>query len=159
MFSQNRLLPLLLVLTLVGGLGCSSSSSTRSSATDETISDGYTTQETSSVTSATSSFRPSTAQKDYARDIADLLQGNTAGVHVSSSPSGVRVLVRGPNSLTGSNTPLYILNGIPVSPNPNGTLPVNPQDVSSITVLKDAGATAIYGSRGANGVIVIETGN
>jgi TonB-dependent SusC/RagA subfamily outer membrane receptor len=145
---------------LVGGalLGCSSSSSTRTAAEDDTINTGYSTEKKSESTNSTSTVVPSQADKDYARDLADLLQGNAAGVQVSRSGSGgVRILIRGPNSFNASNEPLYIVDGTPVTPNPNGVVPVNPRNVKSITVLKDAGSTAIYGSRGSNGVIVIET--
>jgi len=67
------------------------------------------------------------------------------------------VTVRGPTTINGGTAPLYVLDGMPIDPSPNGTVPVNPRDVESITVLKDAASSSIYGSRGANGVIVIET--
>lgn len=157
---KRFLLFLFAVLVGAGLLGCSSSSSTRSATAEEaTINTGYGTKSASESTTSTSSVVPSDEEKDVAYDLSDLLQGNAAGVEVSRTSSGVRVLIRGPSSLTGSNTPLYIVDGTPVSPGPNGVVPVNPRDVKSITVLKDAGSTAIYGSRGANGVIVIETGH
>lgn len=158
MLSPRRVLVVLFAV-LVGGalLGCSSSSSTRSAAEDDTINTGYSTEKKSESTSSTSTVVPSQADKDYAQDLADLLQGNAAGVEVSRTGSGVRVLIRGPNSFNASNAPLYVVDGTPVTPSPNGVVPVNPRNVKSITVLKDAGSTAIYGSRGANGVIVIET--
>lgn len=121
------------------------------------VDDGYSKREKSESTTATSTFTPSEQDKDYAVTLADLLQGNTSGVQVSQSPGGVRVLIRGPSSFNASTDPLYVVDGFPISARPDGTVPVNPRDVKSITVLKDAGATAIYGSRGANGVIVIET--
>jgi TonB-dependent SusC/RagA subfamily outer membrane receptor len=151
----------LLFAGLVGAalLGCSSSSSTRSaSAEEDTINTGYATQKRSESTTAASTVVPSEDEKNVARDLSDLLRGRTAGVEVSQSGGGVRVLIRGPSSFLADNTPLYVVDGIPISPGPDGVVPVNPRDVRSITVLKDAGSTAIYGSRGANGVIVIETG-
>ena len=81
-----------------------------------------------------------------------------AGLNIysnSGDPSSVNasIQIRGTNSLNASNTPLFILDGAPVSPSVFTTL--NPQDIASITVLKDAASVAIYGSRAANGVIVI----
>jgi len=88
------------------------------------------------------------------------LAGRMAGVQVASSDGqpgaeGVNIVIRGANSLTQSNAPLYVIDGFPVVSPDNGA--INPADIASLTVLKDASATAIYGSRGANGVIVIET--
>lgn len=88
-----------------------------------------------------------------------LLQGRVAGVTVGQAPDGsISVRIRGTLSIHGSNEPLYILDGVPIYPGPNGTLTgVNPSDVEWIKVLKDAAETAMYGSRGANGVILIKT--
>ncbi|HEX2535502.1 MAG TPA: SusC/RagA family TonB-linked outer membrane protein, partial [Chitinophagaceae bacterium] len=86
------------------------------------------------------------------------LQGKTTGVRVvqnSGAPGApVTVRIRGGNSLLGSNEPLYVVDGFPLTTNPNS---INPNDIESIEVLKDASATAIYGSRGANGVVIITT--
>lgn len=88
--------------------------------------------------------------------VEDILQGRTAGVAVMSVnglPGGtVKVRVRGTTSLNTSNDPLYVIDGIM-----SGGLDVNPADIQSIEVLKDASATAIYGSRGANGVVLVTT--
>ena len=103
-----------------------------------------------------------------------LLQGKLAGVNVTSGTgepgSAVDINIRGVNSIGSSSNPLYVINGVPVDGGSgagiagfNGTRPksplnfLNPSDIESITVLKDASATAIYGTRGANGVILIET--
>mgnify|MGYP003574874428 CR=1 FL=1 len=87
------------------------------------------------------------------------LAGRIAGVQVSTSEgqpgSMANIVIRGGNSLTQSNTPLYVIDGFPMED--ANVLAINPQDIKSISILKDASATAIYGSRGANGVIVIET--
>ena len=157
----KRLFVLLFAGLVGAGLfGCSASSSTRSSsAKEDTVNTGYGTQKKSESTTATSTVVPSDEDKDFARDLSDLLRGHAAGVEVSRSGGGVRVLIRGPSSFLASNAPLYVVDGMPVSAGPDGVVPVNPRDVRSITVLKDAGSTSIYGSRGANGVIVIETGH
>jgi TonB-linked SusC/RagA family outer membrane protein len=89
----------------------------------------------------------------------DALAGRVAGVQVSSNQgqpgSANEIVIRGANSVTQSNSPLYVIDGFPIEDPSNAA--INPQDIASIDVLKDASATAIYGSRGANGVIVIET--
>ena len=87
------------------------------------------------------------------------LQGRIAGVSITSSDgqpgSEMDIVIRGSNSLTQSNSPLYVVDGFPIEDFSSAA--VNTADIASLTVLKDASATAIYGSRGANGVIIIET--
>lgn len=101
--------------------------------------------------------------KDLAKapvsSFAEALAGRVAGVQVNSNdgqPGGpVNIIIRGVSSLTQSTTPLYVIDGFPVEdPNP-ATL--NPEEIETMTILKDASSTAIYGSRGANGVILIQT--
>ena len=88
---------------------------------------------------------------------AQALQGKTAGVQVSQSskaPGGtIAVRVRGNNSISSTNEPLYVVDGFPSSEGLN----LNPNDIESMQILKDASATAIYGARGANGVVLITT--
>jgi TonB-dependent SusC/RagA subfamily outer membrane receptor len=87
-----------------------------------------------------------------------VLQGRVAGVSVVRTADGIAVRIRGGSSIYGNNEPLYILDGMPIQPGPNGALVgLNPNDIESIKVLKDAADTAMYGIRGANGVIVIKT--
>lgn len=88
---------------------------------------------------------------------APLLQGRVAGVQVIPTSGGIQIRIRGASSIRGSTEPLYILDGVAVDPDPNGTIPVAINDIESIRVLKDAVDTTLYGSRGANGVIVIRT--
>lgn len=87
------------------------------------------------------------------------LQGRVAGVAISSTDGqpgeGLNIVIRGGNSITQSNSPLYVIDGFPVEDFGSGA--INPDDIESINILKDASATAIYGARGANGVILIET--
>ncbi len=89
---------------------------------------------------------------------AEALNGRLAGVTATTSEgspdSDIRIRVRGGMSITGDNSPLYIVDGVQVE---NGLSTISPQDIQNIDVLKDAAATAIYGARGANGVIVITT--
>ncbi len=92
-------------------------------------------------------------------NIAQSLGGRIAGVQVSSSDGGLgdnfSITIRGAGSLTQSTEPLYVVDGFPLESSNMGAL--NPNDIESIDVLKDASATAIYGSRGANGVVIITT--
>lgn len=89
----------------------------------------------------------------------DALAGRIAGVQVISSdgqPGSLpEIVIRGGNSITQSNAPLYVIDGFPMEDNDN--LSINPNEIESIDILKDASATAIYGARGANGVIMITT--
>ena len=89
---------------------------------------------------------------------AEALNGRLAGVTATTSEGSpdaqIRIRVRGGMSITGDNNPLFIIDGVQVE---NGLNTISPQDIQSIDVLKDAAATAIYGARGANGVIVITT--
>lgn len=88
------------------------------------------------------------------------LAGRIAGVNVSSSEgtpgSNMNIVIRGNNSVTQDNSPLYVIDGFPVE-DPRAGASINPNDIESIDVLKDASATAIYGARGANGVVIITT--
>lgn len=107
---------------------------------------------TSTVTSPEIAREPSLS-------LDQLLQGRLSGVTVSRAPGGgISVQIRGPSSFYLTDEPLYVVDGIPIQPGPGSTLSwLNPQDIASITVLKDPGSTAIYGVRGGNGVVVIKT--
>lgn len=96
--------------------------------------------------------------KDPGQPIEQVLAGRFPGVEVNrTSDGGVAVRIRGGSSLMGSNEPLYVIDGVEINPGVNGALAgINPYDIDSIEVLKDATSTAMYGSRGANGVIIIK---
>lgn len=91
--------------------------------------------------------------------VEKMLEGKVPGVIVNrTSDGGLSIRIRGGSSAYGNNEPLYIVDGLPVQPGPNGALSgINPSDIASIKVLKDAADIAMYGSRGANGVIIIKT--
>lgn len=91
--------------------------------------------------------------------IEEILRGRIAGVTVTrTADGGIAVLIRGATSLRGGNEPLYVIDGLPIQPGPGGSLAgINPHDIESIEVLKDAARLTMYGARGANGVIVIKT--
>jgi TonB-dependent SusC/RagA subfamily outer membrane receptor len=91
--------------------------------------------------------------------IEKVLQGRVSGVVVTSSPDGgISVRIRGASSFSGNSEPLYVIDGVPITPGPGGSLSgLSPYDIESIKVLKDPAELTMYGSRGANGVIVIKT--
>jgi TonB-dependent SusC/RagA subfamily outer membrane receptor len=91
--------------------------------------------------------------------IEKMLEGRVAGVVVNRTPDGgIAVRIRGATSVYGNTEPLYVVDGMPIQAGPNGALTgINPSDIQSIKVLKDPADVAMYGSRGANGVIVIKT--
>ncbi len=120
---------------------------------------GYGTQRKRDVTGSIVSVSAKTLSEVPAANIGIGLQGRAAGLEiqkVGTSPNATPVIrIRGERSILGSNDPLLVLDGIPYEG--GGLNDINPQDIASIEVLKDASATAIYGSRGANGVILIST--
>ncbi len=126
---------------------------------DEVVVVGYGTQRKSDVTGSLSSVSAKEIKAVPITGVGQALQGRAAGVQVtqsSNAPGGqVSIRVRGGNSILGGNEPLYVIDGFPVY-NESGAN-INPNDIESIEILKDASATAIYGSRGANGVVIITT--
>ncbi len=98
-------------------------------------------------------------QRNPGQPVERALEGRFPGVTVTrTADGGIAVRIRGGSSLEGNNVPLYVLDGIIIDPGPNGSLVgINPDDIESIEVLKDAVTTTMYGMRGANGVIVIKT--
>ena len=144
---------------------------------DEVVVVGYGTMKKRDLTGSMTQIKNDELMKGGAVDVAHGLQGKIAGVNISqndgSPGAGVNITVRGANSFTTSSQPLYIVDGVPYGTDPNGvpksgandgnnqtTSPltmINPNDIEKIEVLKDASATAIYGSRGANGVVIITT--
>ena len=92
------------------------------------------------------------------KPIEEILAGRIAGVQVGRDATGtLTVRIRGGSSINGPNEPLYVIDGISIQAGPGGSLAgINPSDIESIQVLRDAMATAAYGVRGANGVIVIK---
>jgi TonB-dependent starch-binding outer membrane protein SusC len=131
---------------------------------DEVVVVGYGTMKRSDLTGAVSSVSESDIKKGVTTSLEQVLQGRIAGVQVtqnSGAPGGgVSVNVRGINSLNG-NEPLYVIDGVAISgqtdENTSILATINPSDIVSMEVLKDASATAIYGSRASNGVILITT--
>lgn len=96
--------------------------------------------------------------KVRSQQVEQLLIGRIAGVRVEELPGGgIRVTIRGPGTIYGDTSPLYIVDGMPIESRRGGLWGINPRDVESIRVLKNAADTAIYGVRGMNGVVLIRT--
>src|SRR5690606_12753863 len=127
-------------------------------ALDEVIIVGYGTQRKSDLTGAVAVVGAKEITLRPVDRVEQGLQGRIAGVQVTSTTGapagGMRIRIRGSNSIQYGNSPLYVIDGFPMG---GSSEFLNPNDVESITVLKDASATAIYGARGANGVVLITT--
>jgi TonB-dependent starch-binding outer membrane protein SusC len=124
---------------------------------NEVVVTGYMTQEKKNVTGAVNTVTAESISKLPLPGIDQALQGRAPGVVVTQNTGapgeGVAVRIRGAGSINSGNSPLYVVDGVP-------TLDINSiatQDIESITILKDAGATAVYGSRAANGVVIVTT--
>lgn len=119
---------------------------------------GYGTQRKEAVTGSVANISGEKVREVPAPNIAQAIQGRIAGVNISQTSTKpgatMQILIRGARSLSASNDPLVVLDGIPF---PGSIGDINPNDIKSIDILKDASATAIYGSRGANGVILLTT--
>jgi TonB-linked SusC/RagA family outer membrane protein len=123
---------------------------------DEVVVVGYGTVKKKDLTGAVITMKNEDITIAPTNDVMESLQGKVAGLDITKTSgeigSGVNVLLRGSRSIYGDNSPLFIIDGLPGSYDE-----VNPNDIESVDVLKDASATAIYGSSGANGVIIITT--
>ena len=124
-------------------------------AIDEVVVVGYNAQKKSSLTGAVSSVNMTDLEQRKVPDVAQMLQGQVAGVQVTQSTGapgdGISIVVRGVGSINSDTKPLYIIDG-----NPSESISfINPSDILSMTVLKDAAAAALYGARASGGVIVI----
>ena len=142
---------------------------------DEVVVIGYGTVNKRDITGAITSIKPTDEAAEQSKGIEDIIRGRAAGVQVSANGAepgaSMSIKIRGTSSLTGNTEPLYVVDGIIMdtatedTDNPlggyisqqGGVSGVNPQDIESVEILKDASATAIYGSRAANGVIIITT--
>lgn len=124
---------------------------------DEVVAVGYGVTKKRDVAGAITSIKADDIQAGVVVNTAELIKGRAAGVNVrqtSMEPGGlITVRVRGASSISSSNDPLYVVDGMQTT----GGLELNPNDIESIEILKDASATAIYGSRGANGVVIVTT--
>ncbi|WP_297797391.1 SusC/RagA family TonB-linked outer membrane protein [uncultured Eudoraea sp.] len=146
-------------------------------ALDEVVIIGYGTTTVKDATGAVSAVNAEDFNSGIIASPEQLIQGKTAGVQIAQASgepgAGVNIRIRGANSIRSNNNPLFVVDGIPLSS--ESTTPgggditggenatrnplnfINPSDIESISILKDASATAIYGSRGANGVVIVTT--
>lgn len=139
---------------------------TEATGLDEVIVIGYGTQKKEDATGSVTPISSKEFNQGAINSPANLITGKIAGVSVISSGgapgAGTQIRIRGGSSLSASNDPLYVIDGVPldnddISGNRNPLNLINPSDIETFTVLKDASATAIYGSRASNGVILITT--
>ncbi len=138
-----------------------------SSTLNEVVVIGYGAVKKSDLTGSVTALKPDSKNKGLVVNAQDMLSGKVAGVNVTSNSGepgvGTQIRIRGGSSLNASNDPLIVIDGVPMDNNKVGNTgsnllsTINPQDIESFNVLKDASATAIYGSRGSNGVIIITT--
>ncbi len=133
---------------------------------NEVVVIGYGAVKKSDLTGSVTALKPDSKNKGLVVNAQDLIEGKIAGVSVTDGGGtpggGATIRIRGGSSLNASNDPLIVIDGVPMDNNgikglANPLSMVNPQDIESFNVLKDASATAIYGSRGSNGVIIITT--
>ena len=125
---------------------------------DELVVVGYGTMKKSDLTGAMSRITNKVIEERPVQNVLQAIQGKTPGVDITTNnrPGELGdVRIRGNRSLLADNTPLYVVDGIPLTA--GSMADINPSDVESMEILKDASATAIYGSRGANGVVLITT--
>jgi TonB-linked SusC/RagA family outer membrane protein len=127
---------------------------------DDVVVIGYGSVQRGDLTGAVSSVSAQQIKDVPVNSAAEALTGRLAGVQLTSSEgtpgADVRIRVRGGGSITQDNSPLYVVDGIQIE---NALSVISPQDIASVDVLKDAASTAIYGARGANGVVIITTKN
>ena len=132
---------------------------------NEVVVIGYGTVKKKDLTGAVSSIRATSIEKGDPIDLQTAFSGRVAGLQITQNDnglgSGVRAIIRGGSSLTSGNQPLYVIDNFPIIPDDNVSSnplsDLDPGQIKSIEVLKDASATAIYGARGSNGVIIITT--
>ena len=153
------------------------SMASQASVLSEVVVTGYGAQRREAITGSVATVGADEANVGVIANANQLLQGRVAGVQMTSNSGepggGAQIRIRGGTSIQASNNPLYVVDGVPLQDESivasasingvNAALPrnplnsINPNDIESITVLKDASATAIYGSRGANGVVLVQT--
>lgn len=118
----------------------------------------YGTQKKSNVTGSIAKIKSESIEKRPLTNLSSAIEGATAGVIVTSGSgqpgSGQDIRIRGFGSVGGSNSPLYVVDGIPINGDLSG---INPQDIDNISILKDAGSTALYGNKASNGVVLVTT--
>ncbi|MDR2917995.1 MAG: TonB-dependent receptor [Tannerella sp.] len=144
---------------------------------DEVVVVGYGVMKKSDLTGSVSSFKKDALNKGVSSSLSGLLEGKAAGVQITQASAepggGINVMVRGAGSVNAGSGPLYVVDGLPIETGNvvdgyGGSMPgqrvarspisnINPADIESIEILKDASATAIYGARGANGVVLVTT--
>jgi TonB-dependent starch-binding outer membrane protein SusC len=164
MYTRRAPVPFVLLTVVAGAafalLGCRSSPSgpTLPKASPTNVQVGYGSQERRDVVTAVSSASGEKMRSNSPRTVADMLVGRFPGVEVRLLANGTPTIrIRGSRSFRSSDEPLIVVDGIPQTHGGQALMDLTPRDVESIEVLKDAAASSVFGSRGANGVILIST--
>ena len=147
---------LLSVALCTAAFGCGAIAPPPNDPGNEEVPVAFGTQQRDEITGSVTSVPMDEAVGRRYASIEEMLAGRVSGVHVTRTASGVSVRIRGAGTIRSNGEPLYVVDGVAVVPGRNG-ITVSPHDVERIEVLKDAAAAALYGSRGANGVVVITT--
>jgi TonB-dependent starch-binding outer membrane protein SusC len=145
-------------LLCAGTLACARSGPPPDRPAPDNVPVGYGTQEREEITGSVGSVAMEETRGNRYNSVEEMLAGRVAGVQVTRTSSGISVRIRGSGSLRANMEPLYVVDGVTVIVGRAGSgLSISPHEIERIEVLKDAAASAMYGSRGANGVVVITT--
>jgi TonB-dependent starch-binding outer membrane protein SusC len=145
-------------LLCAGTAGCARSTPPADAPSLDPVPVGYGTQEREDITGSVSSVRVEETRGMRYTSVEEMLAGRVAGVQVIRTSGGISVRIRGAGSLRANMEPLYVVDGMVIIAGRSGSgVSVSPQEIARIEVLKDAAASAMYGGRGANGVVIITT--
>lgn len=142
----------------VGASACTRGAPSAAGPEPEQVQVAYGSQDRDRISGSVASLDMDIAEAEHYNTVEEMLQGRVPGVQVTRTTRGFSVRIRGTGTLGAGAEPLYIVDGMPMLPMAgSGGIGVSPQDVARIEVLKDASAAALYGTRGANGVVIIAT--
>ena len=155
--SRPHRAPVVLLAALVGALTTACASRTTEGAGSPPASQPDSTSGMSDGDRPGTSIGARQIGRSGGQQVEEVMAGRFAGVRVMRVPGGMVIRIREAGTVNGSGEPLYVVDGMPLQPGPGGLLFLNPDDIARIEVLKDIGATSLYGVRGANGVVLITT--
>lgn len=149
----------LAALAVLFSAACSSNPAPRSPAEGEGVAVGYGVQDERHFAGSATSIKSDDIERMQFARIEDLIRASVPGVQIIGQGARMSIRLRGPSTIIGNTEPLIVVDGVPLlqGTGVGGLATISPRDVARIDVLRDAGSTAIYGSRGANGVIIITT--
>ncbi|MBW3629307.1 MAG: TonB-dependent receptor plug domain-containing protein [Gemmatimonadetes bacterium] len=155
---MNRASAGLLTAVLCTAVGCSRAAAPANQPNPDQVPVAFGTQDRSEITGSVGSVAMEELTGRRYSSVEEMLAGRVSGVQVLRTASGFSVRIRGSGSLRGNMEPLYVVDGMALmAGRPGSGVSISPQDIARIEVLKDAAAASLYGSRAANGVVVITT--